>query len=1184
MKFNKIFAVILIFALLSGFVTTGYTSEYGGIELYQIVFHQNEICTINGRVFEGAGEEVKLTTESGTSDVVAGSDGGFLFEVNASFTKYEICIVSESGKKVNVNIDFSGLSGLFDTEKMREYEIDTVTFTHEGVKVEGLHSKAAENIVNLSITDSQNPLDCKNFVQVKADEKGKFILEFKVAEAEYAFNLKAHCFETVSCSVKFPDMTDILTVGENNIDKFITELEAYAEEIGRLCEECRSQNIPTVYEEANLAVIEAFIDNIILESDYGDCFRIGQYNYELTTIYRETVDNLRKYLNFEKTAFDVPRFLTGNIEKDGTSLIATVADTSGQRTQPTFFTGIMSIDYACGEMIPKFSEMGLNATQIGVNPFGFFTDYNPHILNGWYHFEIGEVNSIAEITSEEYTEGSKSLKIVNPDSYKNDNYRRFTNYVKVKPNTTYKWGFKAKGRNINNMWFNPDNRIVKGYKYITSSEEWKSYDYTYTTGDNQTVMELTFGCEDECDEVYIDDVYVKEMDKETNLVVNGGFEDDSPRQKSKIDIEMEEYGWYVNYFGLDKLREILKTAEEHNFIVDIMVPIDLLPACVKKADSTMLESVSQFLPFTLDNDVARSYVKFVALIMAEVAHEYESVHSICLNNEPWVDTNNNSRFNASVTGYYDNMWNEHLKNTYNGSIDALNENYNSKYSSFEEVKMPQKIDSSPLYTDYRSFNESLLNDFFEWYEGEVRPYTEDLDIHIKIMDYFRYNWKDPYVEGGTNYEILHNKFDVNGCDAHSYYGDASTPLQLKMGWYDYMTSLKNVPVYDTESHIVHDRVEITYDEIITDYYGADVWNGAIHGRAVDILWNYDTVPERSALGGSYYANANLAHRPAELAEIAKTSLDLQRLSREITAIEKVEPKVGLIYSWSNLTINENHMSAVAAAYENIIYSGQKVGMITDTVYDDLSKYELIVVPDVMYASDDILQSLKTYMENGGEILLIGDKNLRYDRYGKEITSNIAEYILKNADAKSSVSDKISEMCLSDIVIVDADTGEKTDDIEWSYAKYNDKYVINVLNYGKTRNIKINLNGKNATNIKELRGGNCFEDECITAETYKPILLAVNQVTFDITDKYGNAKKENINILESGMIRYNGRDEGTVVMALYKDEILVDIKIGENIMEIDLSQEGDYRLMATVWDMSAMMPISVSRSIYSKKIK
>ena len=59
------------------------------------------------------------------------------------------------------------------------------------------------------------------------------------------------------------------------------------------------------------------------------------------------------------------------------------------------------------------------------------------------------------------------------------------------------------------------------------------------------------------------------------------------------------------------------------------------------------------------------------------------------------------------------------------------------------------------------------------------------------------------------------------------------------------------------------------------------------------------------------------------------------------------------------------MEEFNSAYENIIFSGQKVGFVTDLQPENMNKHKLLIIPGATHVKADTLENIKTFIENGG---------------------------------------------------------------------------------------------------------------------------------------------------------------------------------------------------------------------------
>lgn len=656
---------------------------------------------------------------------------------------------------------------------------------------------------------------------------------------------------------------------------------------------------------------------------------------------------------------------------------------------------------------------------------------------------------------------------------------------------------------------------------------------------------------------------------------------ESGRTQTQYDVEAEKLGFYINYGSIDWLRDVLERAEQYNVMVDVLLSPHYIPKFILNSDPDSTAHYAKFMPFALDNKTVRNAVGLWARLIASVVSEYDSCHTLCLANEPkvaaWSPVDGNL--------YYDAQWKDYLENKYT-TIENLNKAYgqdDSSYENFDAVDMPQNIFPTPLYQDYRTFNETLFTEFHEWLSGVIKYEHPDLLLHTKMKGYFNHAYRT-LANLGANHENMTGILDINGCDGFSFFEDRNKyPLTLKMGWYDYMTSVKDAPVWDTETHDLRDYRDINYDPIITDYIGTDIWNGAVHGRGATMLWIYDKSDTTMPWGEKteYFSNTNAIFRPADVLEVSKTAMDLNRLSKEVSAIAEEEPKVGLLYSMTSLgytarvSADEEHMTNVGEAYEDIIFSGQKVGFVTDTTPEDMHKYDLLVIPYATHIPENVLNCISEYE---GEILILGTDSLKYDEMNSAHDTAVVNAIFAKSDTQSTVMDKIRAMNMSEVVLVDAATGEALDNVEWSYAEYNGKMIVNIVNYDmeNDKDIKLYYNGVEIKNLTELRSGAKTDTGVLTAESVKPIFVSFDLLKLDLVDDNGNLLKENITALTEGNIRCTANIEGDVILALYKDDEngnhLLDVTVNEGEIKFAPTESGSYHLMATVWNVKTMEPL------------
>lgn len=1034
-------------------------AETTDVEIYSISV-SDSACVISGRVFDAAEQSLvlSLVQESGSSPAVTAtaeslSDGSFMFVTEGIDVKstdaYIGTIRDADGNTVEFIADL-GLSGymeLFDLGLDKGYCIDCIIFEADGLTVGGTHSGNTEAAVAVQAFDASGTF--KGLAQTSSDADGRFAVKLDFDSGIYSFYMRADGLEKVSCTITAKSYGDVLAPYPTDVEGVIKRMDRYVQTLESLISQCDAQRISTPYETAKTEIIKKFITHIKKEAEYNDLSRMGEYVYTLTKAYNEAYEALNMYLNGEKTAMSVPEFVTGKLETDGKSFVATTDTNGTQKKRPVFFVGYGPWETAAEE-ISFFAQIGLNIIQTELN-----------------------CDWVLKPAPSGYTESD-----------------------------------------------------------ITSTGK------------------------------------LAELEKEALAL--------------GIKIEHDKLEW---------LRSVLKDAEENGVLVDFMLSPHYLPEFVMTKAGVDATEWSGYLPFPLDNTYIKNVISVYARIIAEIVSDYNSCKTICLTNEPAVKAWNME--------YYRPQWTAYLEEKYK-TIAALNDVYDTSYQSFSDVPLVVSTENStPQFYDFRCFNDNLLTTFHQWFSDAIKSEYPELLIHIKVMDYLTRNTYRDIVKNGADYEKLESAVDINGCDAHSNYDDWFTPLSLKMGWYDFMTSVKESPVFDSESHIHTDSTEIKYSESRTRYVGADIWNGAIHGRGADVIWLYDLRNMSVPWANSVYSNTNAAFRPADVFETAKAAMDLNRLAEEVTAIQQRDAKVGILYSRtaagrqhsSEGVINTDYMEYLAPAYEGIIFGGQKAGFVTDSHPEDMHKYELLIVPYAQYVPSEVVSELKKYIENGGEVLITGSRqSLLYDQYGATQDLTDWAYIwsksdyTENKDCTADVIGKINELGLSEIQLKTAD-GDTPVNIEWTYVMHGDKILVNVLNHDRETDTELRLyyKGKKVGEMAELITGDTYTDQ-FTAESLEPMLLEIDRITFDWESLDGTQTEQNISTVKSGKISCNVIDlpqNGVFLMAFYKNGVMDKVVMDNTQMEIEASESDDCRITAMVWDMSMLRPLMEGKSIFMK---
>lgn len=639
---------------------------------------------------------------------------------------------------------------------------------------------------------------------------------------------------------------------------------------------------------------------------------------------------------------------------------------------------------------------------------------------------------------------------------------------------------------------------------------------------------------------------LKDMDSVGVKVIQFNGNDTGPTSFVTYDESKQDY--VINTEKAEKaiadFREEMDYCRERGIMVDVGTPVHYSDDVSSKAGASDYKSAGgsygTFINFNPTSDTAKKMLKKYYEIFIPIVYEYKDiVTSLTIVNEPY--------FEAYDKSYYYDKWTAYLKNKYN-NISSLNSIYKTSYSSFDDVKMPEWIPArdenstepytTQLHLDYRLFVTDIMYEFFSYSIGEINKYTNgEIPCGVKTMQFFRERtprWRTCYSRAiSYDYEKVMQLFDFNGMDSFSDYMDSkggredNITLSAKLSWYDFTTSIKDVPIFDTETHLAVDDADSTTDgcqmedtPILADYMAASAWMGAIHGCDLAAIWSWADMSQTTFL-----QNTIFTRRPDALQKMSRTALDAQRLSNEINTFQTAKRDVAILYSYECFMYNLQYQSNMFTVYNTLIQKGQKPLYVTDNSIDKITDCSLLVIPGNLLTKESTVDAILGYISNGGEVIVIGENSFSRDMYNKPLESgtlkNKVASLKSNAtvisanllhdtpksDFEPSAADKIEtalkNLGLMNTRLVDKSTN-KTASIEWNAVEYNGDTLISACNYtDDSITVTVEKDGQQRTNINDIKNNlNNLSD--ITLEPFVPVLLKVpsSEITISLLKATG----------------------------------------------------------------------------------
>lgn len=924
------------------------------------------------------------------------------------------------------------------------------------------------------------------------------------------------------------------------------------------------------YEKLAVGVAEYLLPKVNENFLAGDS---TLYNYQIAGLNRildEAMENAQAYLNGTKTQRTVEPYEVGDVvAQDGVLYTQTE---NGKK--PTFFMGHLIFESEKPDF-EKLKALGINYLTLEVslgqcseNPGTVFIV--PYGFRGPWEMD----GSLYQICSEDtiVASGKGAVKIASKGPQVG-----ITADVQLKANRTYEYGAAVLA--------DTGGLVRFGTKEIgfSASEGWQEISGTYTAGadEQKSISVVASGV---TDGIYADNLYVREVGTTENLVVNGDFE-----RGKIIRSKYGDFCFSVDSGWLETTREWAAEAADLGMACCVSLTPHYMPGHIETVSYGISNTGYNHNGFMIYNPTDEIYNELIRAMYdeaAEVFKDCKGVTQFMIANEP--------SFTASESPYYLSEWQAFLKERY-GSLTALNTAYGTNYTDFNQIAMPAEVSLSPMYRDYREFNDSLLAETFKWqteYLKEKAPHIETVVKTLQSNNYIKDQFKN-----ANNYEDWAEFFEINGCDTLAFYNEEKNSLMIRGMWLDYLMSIKNAPIADLETHILRDGKLADFNDVIPGWMETVLWHGAMHNVYLTVPWLLDN--------GTWanFGNTMLVNRPEALKVIGEMNYDLNRLAKEIGVLQAKPAKVAMYYSRENRDDMENYILNMAETYEAVVKYGEKVDFITDSKPGKLNcgQYNLLVLTDTKVVSAEVLEEIERFISDGGKVMLVHSTDvatgdlLAFDTDGGSNDTQVVNNIRNASEVvwKPFLSDylktAVSEATDKNVRLVD-ENGKDISDCEWSYVKYGTEHLINITNHNQEKSITayLEIDGERASDFTNLRTLADYEGS-ITLEPYKPVLLKTDFVGDEISVSTNGGI-----ISASSTIPCGKLPEGaTVFLGIYRNDMLIavtkeDIDLSESEIEISLQTEasgnGIYKVCRYIFDESLLPMCGKKEKLINYKIE
>ncbi len=944
------------------------------------------------------------------------------------------------------------------------------------------------------------------FSLINWGEDKEFSIDIPSADIKKNVNVKSGSIEKINYSEKMNTLGAVkqqalcnevpvtfeTTVYPDDVtfNKYIQGFKNDITDIERLMESCNKKGISTNYEKSYTELIKRSVEVMQDKKNSGDMSVIPYNLNAVRKIIDSTKADLKGYLNGTKKEKVTSNYVASPVSYSGKSFYAQAVTAGKTEQRPVFFLGYNS-GWEGRDERSNWSKFGANIAGEGK----MFSDIvgTPSWPNLWSINPRGDGLADADLIVKDSIgyQSSCGLEITNRSSMAADNKGSYLwQGIKLKPNTKYNYGYKVKGKNISGMSI----AIETFHNCSGSYDDWTSMDYSFTTNEAPDYTILQIRLPDSAEGVCIDDVYLREDKSDVNMLKNGSFEE------YYKPLEGTEFG--INQNALAEFKKSVQRNEYNNTATLISLTLHSVPGIVKQNPKYQGNGTG-FLPYGLENDYILGAIRVMLEQILPISKEYDSPFIIYTANEPEV--------NANAIEYYTPSWQRYLKEKY-GDIKTLNKVYGASYANFEKVAMPKQYSDSVLYYDYRVFNESLTEAYFENIYKMVKEINPDIMVTNKFMIDLCTTESNTIGTAGTsrgiNFGRLYKSSDIAGNDAWAYMGSTSATLQAKLEWYDFQSDIAGTPVINMEDHIILDNAKMDYSEDLPAWYYANIWQGAMHGLGADTVWLWGRSDQ---MENGAFSNTTVQYRADCMVLTSKIGKDLNRLSKEVAAIKDRKADAALLYSHPSRSYESYYMNSLYNAYNAMLSNGVKPFFLSDEQMEKLIDYDMLIVPEAVHVKSGVLDAILDFVKRGGKLYIIGENSLQMDennvpldKIKVETVKSMAQILPSasvNGEFTSGAKDTADEFltkAFSDnskikVAVKDAKTGERLKNIDCVWTEYDGKYIVNICNYDweETKYAVIETESKQAENMTDLLELSDIHNE-IELKPYIPVMVAIEK--------------------------------------------------------------------------------------------
>lgn len=322
---------------------------------------------------------------------------------------------------------------------------------------------------------------------------------------------------------------------------------------------------------------------------------------------------------------------------------------------------------------------------------------------------------------------------------------------------------------------------------------------------------------------------------------------------------------------------------------------------------------------------------------------------------------------------------KYLKRKFNGDLDAMNEEFGLDYwsnriNSWEDFPDVTSTINASLGAKFAKYQRSLCTEFLQWQVDIVNEYKHE---HQFVTNNFDFDWRGMSygINADANHFNISKAMDITSIDVYHPTQDDLTGIEIAFcGDIARTTKQKNYIVMETEAQAFKHwtpypgqlRLQ-AFSHIASGASTVEYWHWHSIHNSFETYWkgllSHDLRPN------PVYKEAKMVGR--EFSEVSQFITNSHKKNR-LAFLVSNESLTGIDwfpYNSEMFNQSNNHQyNDVLRLYYDALYRLNVEVDIMEIGDKRAYEYDFLIIPALYSASDDDLEQLNHYVENGGIVL------------------------------------------------------------------------------------------------------------------------------------------------------------------------------------------------------------------------